>query len=563
DNIDFSSIRNTKTNKEQVAEKPAFLKRLEELRKKKKLAEEEKKKLINNNVTDKGVDKEKKTEEVLKKTIKQDTKEVEISTKVMEVVKKDEVATTTAAADTTPESEIKDTTGTTPEAETTGIPVTKTDIPATKTDIPATKTDIPATTTDIPATTTDIHVTTTDIPVTTTDTAAASTAKTTTIEVKIKKKFIPKRLLMYQEELKKKEEQQRLLELKQKEEQKKLLELKKNEKKKLLSTITATSSSAVFIPRAKLLHMKNLETSESTKKTSKIEVLKNNKEKVDSVQLKSKSKKGDQEKNISLFIAEHTENVKIVEKDEEEHIIKKKQELYQKQLDKINKKNEENLKYNKVYKYNLDTIKAFYQIIQEKINQNCLISQDDCVNICSPLKTEECNYLESHVPFYVLISTYMLNLQQKCEDSVYLDKAKNLKELFLYLKQNSKIENHDDYILSDTVKMCADLKYPYLSEETSLVEAVFDSLLYLGIISKDSFIKWFAEDNLDSELKNKIMLQLIYWHKWMAEDMTDDENEDMYNENLEETEEKVNDISDIEKDVPANFVFKKIKKKYL
>ncbi|KNG78398.1 hypothetical protein PFMG_04451 [Plasmodium falciparum IGH-CR14] len=146
----------------------------------------------------------------------------------------------------------------------------------------------------------------------------------------------------------------------------------------------------------------------------------------------------------------------FVEKTDIEEIAKKKrEELYKKQLEKITKKNEEHLKYNNIYKHDVNIIKNFYNEIKDKIIQNYYFNQDDCISLCSILKTDDCNYMESHVPFYV----------------------------------NSKIENHEDYILNDTLKFCDQLKYPHLSEETSLIETIFDTLLYSGVISKNSFIQ--------------------------------------------------------------------------
>ncbi|KYN98841.1 hypothetical protein PGSY75_1120000, partial [Plasmodium gaboni] len=83
---------------------------------------------------------------------------------------------------------------------------------------------------------------------------------------------------------------------------------------------------------------------------------------------------------------------------------------------------------------------------------------------------------------------------------------------------------------------------------------------YSGVISKSSFIKWFQDDDSYTELKSKAMLQLIYWHKWLTEEEKKDQEEDM--DELDDTEEKnISDVSDIEKNVPKNFIFKKIKKK--
>ncbi|KYN96532.1 hypothetical protein PRSY57_1118400, partial [Plasmodium reichenowi] len=52
---------------------------------------------------------------------------------------------------------------------------------------------------------------------------------------------------------------------------------------------------------------------------------------------------------------------------------------------------------------------------------------------------------------------------------------------------------------------------------------------------------------------------LIYWHRWLTEEEKDQEEEI---DELDDTEEKnISDVSDIEKNVPKNFIFKKIKKK--
>ncbi|KOB87188.1 hypothetical protein PFDG_03156 [Plasmodium falciparum Dd2] len=245
--------------------------------------------------------------------------------------------------------------------------------------------------------------------------------------------------------------------------------------------------------------------------------------------------------------------------DIEEIAKKKREELYKKQLEKITKKNEEHLKYNNIYKHDVNIIKNFYNEIKDKIIQNYYFNQDDCISLCSILKTDDCNYMESHVPFYVVISIFMLSLPQKLQNDDYFKRASNIKNLLIYLKENSKIENHEDYILNDTLKFCDQLKYPHLSEETSLIETIFDTLLYSGVISKNSFIQWCPDGDSNAELKSKAMLQLIYWHKWLTEEEKDQEEEI---DELDDTEEKnISDVSDIEKNVPKNFIFKKIKKK--
>ncbi|EUT84208.1 hypothetical protein PFAG_03299 [Plasmodium falciparum Santa Lucia] len=371
-----------------------------------------------------------------------------------------------------------------------------------------------------------------------------------------KKKFIPKRVIMYQQELKEKEERNL-----------KLLEQQRKEREMRLQLIRSKTqgTSSTFIPSAKLKHLESLK--EEKKKEVKtniqpkdnnnnnnnnnIAVLKNNKNEEQNV-IKKKS--------IFLEIAEKTENAKIVEKTDIEEIAKKKrEELYKKQLEKITKKNEEHLKYNNIYKHDVNIIKNFYNEIKDKIIQNYYFNQDDCISLCSILKTDDCNYMESHVPFYVVISIFMLSLPQKLQNDDYFKRASNIKNLLIYLKENSKIENHEDYILNDTLKFCDQLKYPHLSEETSLIETIFDTLLYSGVISKNSFIQWFQDDDSNAELKSKAMLQLIYWHKWLTEEEKDQEEEI---DELDDTEEKnISDVSDIEKNVPKNFIFKKIKKK--
>ncbi|ETB57784.1 hypothetical protein YYC_04599 [Plasmodium yoelii 17X] len=378
-----------------------------------------------------------------------------------------------------------------------------------------------------------------------------------------KKKYVPKRVIMYQEELKKKEEE---LKKKEEERKKKLEEQKKlRELSKQIKSQTSDGSN-VFIPSAKLLHLESLK---EDKKETKIEIKKDSKSVITTPGSKkdatilNKHKSGEKNvKNIFLEIAEKTENAKIVEKMDIEEIAKKKrEELYKKQLEKITKINEENTKYNNIYKHDINIIKSFYNQIKDKILQNYLFTEDDTVNICAILKTDECNYLESHVPFYVAISVFILSLPQKLEDDIYIKRASHLKNLLFYLKQNSKIENHDDYILNDIIKLCDELKYPHLSDETTLLEAIFDCLLFCGIISKDAFIKWFMDDNLDSELKSRAMLQLIYWSNWLKDEMNEEEY--VEEEPEEQIEEKTVEEDDIEKNVPKNFIFRKIKKKFL
>ncbi|CDU18074.1 conserved Plasmodium protein, unknown function [Plasmodium yoelii] len=378
-----------------------------------------------------------------------------------------------------------------------------------------------------------------------------------------KKKYVPKRVIMYQEELKKKEEE---LKKKEEERKKKLEEQKKlRELSKQIKSQTSDGSN-VFIPSAKLLHLESLK---EDKKETKIEIKKDSKSVITTPGSKkdatilNKHKSGEKNvKNIFLEIAEKTENAKIVEKMDIEEIAKKKrEELYKKQLEKITKINEENTKYNNIYKHDINIIKSFYNQIKDKILQNDLFTEDDTVNICAILKTDECNYLESHVPFYVAISVFILSLPQKLEDDIYIKRASHLKNLLFYLKQNSKIENHDDYILNDIIKLCDELKYPHLSDETTLLEAIFDCLLFCGIISKDAFIKWFMDDNLDSELKSRAMLQLIYWSNWLKDEMNEEEYVEEDPE--EQIEEKTVEEDDIEKNVPKNFIFRKIKKKFL
>ncbi|SBS94624.1 conserved Plasmodium protein, unknown function [Plasmodium malariae] len=396
-----------------------------------------------------------------------------------------------------------------------------------------------------------------------------------------KKKFVPKRVIMYRQALKEQEEKT----LKKLEEEKAQRELKRQ--------LIKSQGLSTFIPSAKLLHMKNMQEQskdENTKENKnegkkkggsiKNEEINENKKytatlKRNKIEEQSNTTNAKNVKNIILELAEKTENAKIVEKADIEEIAKKRrEEIYKKQLEKITKQNEENTRYNNIYKHDLNSIKLFYNQIKNKIYESYAFTQEECASVCTPLKMDECNYLESHVPFYVALSVFILSIPQKAEDDVYLKKAQNMKNLLLYLKQNSKIENHDQYILNDTINLCDKLNYPHISEETSLIEAAFDSLLFSGVIPKDSFIKWFQEDDFDSELKSKAMLQLIYWHKWVTAE-EDEEMEGVEEEEEEEVEEveedekaineknKMENASDIEKNVPKNFIFKKIKKKFI
>ncbi|KJP87641.1 hypothetical protein AK88_02669 [Plasmodium fragile] len=424
-----------------------------------------------------------------------------------------------------------------------------------------------------------------------------------------KKKFVPKRVIMYQLEQKEKEERnQKLLE-----------EQKKQREMKLQLLKSKSQGLSTFIPTAKLLHMeaqKEIKQNEAKKEVfggtedgsnkaiafgnaaapgkaatpSKADALisEGTPHKMDTVvgaggsispkmrptneQRKSATliKRGSQveQKNVKSIIeeiAEKTENAKIIEKMDIEEVTKKRrEELYKKQLEKITKRNEENEKYNNIYKHDLASIKTFYLKVKNRIEDDQSISQDECVDLCSLLQTHECNYLESHVPLIVTITVFILSLTQKCADEVYMKKAANLRLLFLYLKESSKIENHEEYILNDVVKICDELKYPHLSEETSLVEAAFDALLFTGVISKGSFVKWFDEDNSDSELKSKAMLQLIYWHKWLTEEEpqdVDDEEEEAEVDMEEEEKAEAENEDVMKENLPKSYLFKKIKKK--
>ncbi|VUC55822.1 conserved protein, unknown function [Plasmodium berghei ANKA] len=498
EDVDFANLRNKKNDTETKIEKPYHLKRLEELRKQKQLKRQETDISQNVKLEENGKIYEKGEVKVDEK------KEVKIDEQKEEEVKTDDT--------------IKSTEETKPKESAKPEPI------AEKSEIDGNN-----------------------------ETKMSETPK---------KKYIPKRVIMYQEELKKKEE-----ELKKKEEELKKKEEERKKQRELSKQIKSQTSdgSNVFIPSAKLLHLESLK---EDKKETKIEIKKDSKSVITTPGSKknaiilNKYKSAEKNvKNIFLEIAEKTENAKIVEKMDIEEIAKKKrEELYKKQLEKITKINEENTKYNNIYKHDINIIKSFYSQIKDKILQNYLFTEDDTANICAILKTDECNYLESHVPFYVAISVFILSLPQKLEDDIYIKRASHLKNLLFYLKQNSKIENHDDYILNDIIKLCDELKYPYLSDETTLLEAIFDCLLFCGIISKDAFIKWFMDDNLDSELKSKAMLQLIYWNNWLKDEINDEEYvEDDPEEHIEEKAAE----DDIEKNVPKNFIFRKIKKKFL
>ncbi|EUD72810.1 hypothetical protein YYG_01810 [Plasmodium vinckei petteri] len=543
DDADFANLRNKKNDTETKTEKPYHLRKLEELRKQKQLKRQETEMSQNEKLEEK-VKADKKEEEAKadkKEEVKVDKKEEEVKVDKKEeeeevkVDKKEEEVKVDKKEEEVKEDkkeEVKadDTIKSTEEAKPKeGTKLKDSDV---KPAVVAEKNEIDGN-------------------------------NETKVEEGAKKKFVPKRVIMYQEELKKKEEE---LKKKEEERKKKLEEQKKQRELTKLKSQTSDGSN-VFIPSAKLLHLESLK---EEKKETKIEIKRDSKSvitppisKKDTTILNKQKSTEKNVKNIFLEIAEKTENAKIVEKMDIEEIAKKKrEELYKKQLEKITKINEENTKYNNIYKHDIDNIKSFYNQIKDKILQNYLFTEDDAANICASLKTDECNYLESHVPFYVTISVFILSLPQKLEDDMYIKRASHLKNLLFYLKQNSKIENQDDYILNDIIKLCDELKYPHLSEETTLLEAVFDCLLFCGIISKDAFIKWFTDDNLDSELKSRAMLQLIYWNNWLKDEVNDDV-EYVEDEPEEQVEEKVVEEDDIEKNVPKNFIFRKIKKKFL
>ncbi|CAD2104051.1 conserved Plasmodium protein, unknown function [Plasmodium vinckei petteri] len=559
DDADFANLRNKKNDTETKTEKPYHLRKLEELRKQKQLKRQETEMSQNEKLEEK-VKADKKEEEAKadkKEEVKVDKKEEEVKVDKKEeevkVDKKEEEVKVDKK-----EEEVK------VDKKEEEVKVDKKEEEVKEDKKEEVKADDTIKSTEEAKPKEGTKLKDSDVkPAVVAEKNEIDGNNETKVEEGAKKKFVPKRVIMYQEELKKKEEE---LKKKEEERKKKLEEQKKQRELTKLKSQTSDGSN-VFIPSAKLLHLESLK---EEKKETKIEIKRDSKSvitppisKKDTTILNKQKSTEKNVKNIFLEIAEKTENAKIVEKMDIEEIAKKKrEELYKKQLEKITKINEENTKYNNIYKHDIDNIKSFYNQIKDKILQNYLFTEDDAANICASLKTDECNYLESHVPFYVTISVFILSLPQKLEDDMYIKRASHLKNLLFYLKQNSKIENQDDYILNDIIKLCDELKYPHLSEETTLLEAVFDCLLFCGIISKDAFIKWFTDDNLDSELKSRAMLQLIYWNNWLKDEVNDDV-EYVEDEPEEQVEEKVVEEDDIEKNVPKNFIFRKIKKKFL
>ncbi|KAK2195918.1 Armadillo-type fold [Babesia duncani] len=214
----------------------------------------------------------------------------------------------------------------------------------------------------------------------------------------------------------------------------------------------------------------------------------------------------------------------------------------------ILEKREMILKHNRMFKCSNETVEA----IQEHVT-SLLDGGKEC-EVADLLHDEQDS--ESLVPAIITC----LVTAKRCQSCKTMQDVYNLFSMVAPLiTELLESAPYPKALLTELVKIVQVWRFPAISKDTYLVEAIFDALLKLGIVNQSDFLEWLDKDVDEITDRTTVIIQLMTWKKWlMGESMQEaglvngDASENQDEEEEEEEEEDDDDDEDIEALVPKS-----------
>ncbi|KFH18329.1 putative eIF4-gamma/eIF5/eIF2b-epsilon carboxy-terminal domain protein [Toxoplasma gondii MAS] len=242
----------------------------------------------------------------------------------------------------------------------------------------------------------------------------------------------------------------------------------------------------------------------------------------------------------------------------QEELQKKKEEKERRERERFEEQRRKREEQVKMLTHKEDEIVSLVQALEQGLDQvekdpSKKLGVDDIVAV---LKDED--ELASIVPSAVVAAVVIKRSMGKENMEGVLEVVKSVQDVWKVLLDNSQVKDKDQVLIKEMVNMIKAIKCPRLSPCTAVIEAVWDSMVATGILSDSAFIRWFDDDNDDTEGRTEVLFQVLTWGQWLRGQLPGADAEE---EEEEEQEEQDNDDYDIEALVPKREGEKSTKKK--
>ncbi|EKX73187.1 conserved hypothetical protein [Theileria equi strain WA] len=170
-------------------------------------------------------------------------------------------------------------------------------------------------------------------------------------------------------------------------------------------------------------------------------------------------------------------------------------------------KRNEIIKHNRLFQCSPENVKAIESLVDLLLGGKAV---EDFADVLG-----ESEDLHSIVPFVVTCLVVSKNCESCTTLSQVHEKFEKVSKWLLFLLEN----NDDTYptkLLTEIAKFLNQWEFPALSNSLYLLEAVFDSLYTLKIVSKEDFIQWFERDIDEAPNRLTVLIQTMAWKKWLT-----------------------------------------------
>ncbi|PHJ20732.1 eif4-gamma eif5 eif2b-epsilon carboxy-terminal domain protein [Cystoisospora suis] len=246
----------------------------------------------------------------------------------------------------------------------------------------------------------------------------------------------------------------------------------------------------------------------------------------------------------------------LAEEEEEEkrkeELRKKKEEREQRERERIEALRREREELNKIFYHKEETIQNLVAYLEKQLQSDTKsISPEETLAVI-PSEDE----LASIVPSATLAGVVLKACGRKETMAEVLEVVHRVEKAWKALLEKCTVNNKEQVLIKQTVKMTKEVKCPRLSSDTALIEAVWDAMIETGILPEASFIQWFEDDSDETEGRTEVLFQVLLWCQWLKGEIG------AYEEDREEPEEEEPEEDyDIEALVPKRETAKVVKRK--
>ncbi|PFH35924.1 hypothetical protein BESB_055750 [Besnoitia besnoiti] len=239
-----------------------------------------------------------------------------------------------------------------------------------------------------------------------------------------------------------------------------------------------------------------------------------------------------------------------------EELQKKKDEKERREREKFDEQLKKREELVKTLTYKEENILSLVQVLEKGLDDAEKNKALGVEQVLAVLQDED--ELASIVPSAV-VAAVLLKLAAKKETmEEVLELVQRVEAAWKALFEKSSVKDKDQVLIKEMVKMTKAVKCPRLSSSTALIEAVWDAMVATAVLSDTSFIRWFDDDNDDTEGRTEVLFQVLTWAQWLQGQL---EGADAQEEEVSRNPEAENDDYDIEALVPKREGEKSTKKK--